>query len=125
MNIVYITDIETLVKAKLEIDQLLIDNKEIDEKTKLEDFVNKYGKLSDVFFDCGKVIPFNLVDIYGKKYMFLADENDKIDNLLNYLKEIDYDFSKLKVTTDIELLSKFGDIERAQYFFIKGKMLTN
>lgn len=122
MTIVYITDIETLVKSKMEIDELLIANKEIEEKTKLEDFVNKYGKLKDVFFDCGKIIPFNFVTIYGKSYLFLADETDDLTNLLNILSTINYDFSLLKPTTDIELVKKFGTVELAQYFYVNNKM---
>ncbi len=121
MTIVFITDIEGLVKAKMEIDELLITNKEIEEKSKLEDFVNKYGKLKDVFFDCGKIIPFNYVDIHGHKYIFLADETDNIEHLTSILENINYNASLLKQTSDIEIIKKFGDIENAQYFFINGK----
>ena len=56
MTVVYISDIETLVKAKMEIDELQIKNEEVEEKSKLEEFVNKYAKLKDVFFDKGKII---------------------------------------------------------------------
>ena len=42
MTVVYISDIETLVKAKMEIDELHIKNEEVEEKSKLEEFVNKW-----------------------------------------------------------------------------------
>ena len=121
MTIVYISDIETLVKAKMEIDELQLKNENIEEKSKLEDFVNKYAKLKDVFFNRGKIIPFNLVDIYGHKYLFLADENDDISDLLNILNEIHFDFSSLKSASDIDIIQKYGQIEFAQYFYIKGR----
>jgi hypothetical protein len=121
MTIVYISDIETLVKAKMEIDELQLKNENIEEKSKLEDFVNKYAKLKDVFFNKGKIIPFNLVDIYGHKYLFLADENDDISDLLNILNEIHFDFSSLKSASDIDIIQKYGQIEFAQYFYIKGR----
>mgnify|MGYP006871172874 CR=1 FL=1 len=35
MTVVYISDIETLVKAKMEIDELQIKNEEVEEKSKI------------------------------------------------------------------------------------------
>ena len=121
MTVVYISDIETLVKAKMEIDELQIKNEEVEEKSKLEEFVNKYAKLKDVFFDKGKIIAFNLVDIYGHKYLFLADENDDISNLLAILNDINCDFNLLKTVSDIDIVQKFGQVEFAQYFYVKGR----
>lgn len=121
MNIAYISDIETLVKTKMEIDNALIKNEEIQEKTKLEDFVNKYAKLNNVFFDKGKIIPFNLVDVYGTKYLFLADENDDITDLTTILTNINFDFTKLQYASDIDIIQKFGQIDLAQYFYVNGK----
>lgn len=121
MNIAYISDIETLVKTKMEIDNALIKNEEIQEKTKLEDFVNKYAKLNNVFFDKGKIIPFNLVDVYGTKYLFLADENDDITDLTTILTNINFDFTKLQSASDIDIIQKFGQIDLAQYFYVNSK----
>ena len=121
MNIAYISDIETLVKTKMEIDNALIKNEEIQEKTKLEDFVNKYAKLNNVFFDKGKIIPFNLVDVYGTKYLFLADENDDITDLTTILTNINFDFTKLQSASDIDIIQKFGQVDLAQYFYVNGK----
>ena len=121
MNIAYISDIETLVKTKMEIDNALIKNEEIQEKTKLEDFVNKYAKLNNVFFDKGKIIPFNLEDMYGTKYMFLADENDDITDLTTILTNINFDFTKLQSASDIDIIQKFGQVDLAQYFYVNGK----
>ena len=121
MNIAYISDIETLVKTKMEIDNALIKNVEIQEKTKLEDFVNKYAKLNNVFFDKGKIIPFNLVDVYGTKYLFLADENDDITDLTTILTNINFDFTKLQSASDIDIIQKFGQVDLAQYFYVNGK----
>ena len=121
MNIAYISDIETLVKTKMEIDNALIKNEEIKEKTKLEDFVNKYAKLNNVFFDKGKIIPFNLVDVYGTKYLFLADENDDITDLTTILTNINFDFTKLQSASDIDVIQKFGQVDLAQYFYVNSK----
>ena len=121
MNIAYISDIETLVKTKMEIDNALIKNEEIQEKTKLEDFVNKYAKLNNVFFDKGKIIPFNLVDVYGTKYLFLADENDDITDLTTILTNINFDFTKLQSASDIDIIQKFGQVDLAQYFYVNCK----
>ena len=121
MNIAYISDIETLVKTKMEIDNALIKNEEIQEKTKLEDFVNKYAKLNNVFFDKGKIIPFNLVDVHGTKYLFLADENDDITDLTTILTNINFDFTKLQSASDIDIIQKFGQVDLAQYFYVNGK----
>ena len=121
MNIAYISDIETLVKTKMEIDNALIKNEEIQEKTKLEDFVNKYAKLNNVFFDKGKIIPFNLVDVYGTKYLFLADENDDITDLTTILTNINFDFTKLQYASDIDIIQKFGQVDLAQYFYVNDK----
>ena len=121
MNIAYISDIETLVKTKMEIDNALIKIEEIQEKTKLEDFVNKYAKLNNVFFDKGKIIPFNLVDVYGTKYLFLADENDDITDLTTILTNINFDFTKLQSASDIDIIQKFGQVDLAQDFYVNGK----
>ena len=77
--------------------------------------------IKDVFFDKGKIIPFNLVDSYGHKYLFLADENDDISNLLAILNDINCDFNLLKTVSDIDIVQKFGQVEFAQYFYVKGR----
>ena len=105
----------------MEIDNALIKNEEIQEKTKLEDFVKKYAKLNNVFFDKGKIIPFNLVDVYGTKYLFLADENDDITDLTTILTNINFDFTKLQSASDIDIIQKFGQVDLAQYFYVNGK----
>ena len=67
------------------------------------------------------IVPFNLVDIYGHKYLFLADENDDITDLTTILTNINFDFTKLQSASDIDIIQKFGQVDLAQYFYVNGK----
>lgn len=96
MNIVDITDIESLIIAKHEIDTLRIEENEIEERTNLNDFVNSYAAPQYVYIIDKKQISFNYVKVYDKEYLFVSDTNEEYINIImTKLKLLKYDMNNL------------------------------
>jgi len=121
MKVINVTDIEDLISAKLEIDSLLLSHKDIEKKIPLNEYMEKYCNLSNAYSYKGDIIPFAYYNIYGNQYLYIAQESDNIDKLIEKLKAIDFDLSNLKEITNIDIIEKFETYENAEYFIINNK----
>jgi hypothetical protein len=96
MKIVNINDIEDLILAKHEIDLMLIEDKVIDVKTTINDFITKYAIPNYIYVVNGVNIPFKLFIIHNNKYLFVTNNNkEEIDILQNKIKLLKYDMNNL------------------------------
>ena len=105
IKIVNINDIEDLILAKHEIDLLRIDHKEINERSKLQEFITKYTLTNYIYLINDKQIPFNYVSIYNNDYLFVTEYIDENKLLINKLKQIRYDLNNLTKLTQMDLIN--------------------
>ena len=122
MKIINITDIEDLISAKMEIDKLLIEHKDIEEKMSIQEYMNKYCTLNAYAY-CyyGEVIPYAYYNIYDNEYLFIIEKSDNLEKLINTLQNIQFDYTKLKEMSHSDIIEKYQDYENATYFIINGK----
>lgn len=107
MKTVNISDIEELILCKHEIDLILIEKGDQEKKMKLDEFMKTYINLNDtVYVDDADIIPFSVVDVYGSKYMFVNDSEERIAPVVEALEQINYDFSNLKEVSNRELIER-------------------
>jgi hypothetical protein len=105
MKIVNINDIEELILAKHEIDLNLIENKEIENKMELTEFINKYATPTYIYIFNEIQIPFKLVKICSENYLFVLDKNeDNINILINKLKLLKYNMDNLVEISTSEMM---------------------
>lgn len=96
MKIVNINDIEDLILAKHEIDLMLIDDKIIDKRTELKEFILKYATPDNIYIFNGITIPFKLYKLHDKCFLFVTNYNkNEIDILTNKIKLLKYDLNNL------------------------------
>jgi len=122
MKIINITDIEDLISTKIEIDKILLEHKDIEKKMSIQEYMDKYCTLNKYAYNCcGDVIPFAYYNVYGNEYLFITEESDNINELINKLKEIKFDYNKLKQISHSDIIGKYEEYENAKYFIIDGK----
>lgn len=106
MKIVNINDIEDLILAKHEIDLMLMEDKIIDKRTELNDFITKYAIPNNIYVVNGVNIPFKLFTIHDNKYLFVTNYNkDELDVLKNKIKLLKYDMNNLVELTMIDMFN--------------------
>ena len=116
MKVINISDIEDLISAKIEIDNLRIVNNEITEKTQLTDFMNNYINMGSIFLNKGKNVPFKLLNLYKKTFLFVIEDkdSDNIKRLIQILIKHKYDlstFEEIDLNTLAETYGTFDKIE--------------
>lgn len=105
MKIVDITDLEDMILTKHEIDLLLIEHKEIEERTPLNDFFVKYSNLNETSYIEGtEIIPFAFHIVYDNQYLFVNGKNEKNEKIIEVLKKINYDYSKLQPVSNKDII---------------------
>ena len=124
MKIVNIKDIESLIEAKLEIDKILIAHKEIKEKMSLEEYMKKYCVLNKCSYICNStVIPFEYKNIYGLEY-FVIGEDEHVENIINKLSKINFDYTKLNKNNIFEIAEKNKNNNNQEYLIIDNNYYT-
>ena len=103
-------DIESFVIAKNKIEKYLIDNHEIKNKMTVQEFLNYIDfNTAIVYIDSSsKIQKTSCIKTYNldKDMVILyTSEDDNIDNVLEDLKKINYDISKLKKYSQLEFLN--------------------
>ena len=87
MKIVNLGDIEELILAKHEIDLCRIKNKEIEEKTKYEDFLVEYSNPDYIYFDDNnEMICVKLYKTKDESYLFISGIKENMDTKKLYKK---------------------------------------
>ena len=100
INIVKINDVEDIVLAKLQIDK---DDPDIEGRSDLNEFIKKYCMLTDSIYDAeSNLLSYNYKEIFGKKYLFVSDEN-QAEQILKYIKDLD--FNKLEPSSFFDILN--------------------
>ena len=107
MKIVNINDIEDLILAKHEIDLYRIENKEISERSNLNDFINTYVSPKYIYLIDNKQLPFCLIDINNTKYLFVTEYTNLNVNIIHKLKRLNYDLNFFDFDLNHKVCYKF------------------
>ena len=115
-HIVHIDDIEELVIAKYFIEQELLKKKEIEHKYTLQEFVQKFIKLNEniAIYDIRgnvDVVPFFIYTDNNDIYLFFSENNEHVENTINFLKNINYNLKSLKPYSGGDNLIRLRNVE--------------
>jgi len=121
MDIVNITDIEDLVLSKVKVEKILKENENI-EKLELGDYINTYCNLSkNSFLYYGTPYPFGYLSIYGEDFLYVTEKGKYLDVLIEKLKNIKFDMSKLKPISTLSIAENYEAVTNGEFFIINGK----
>ena len=119
MKVVNINDIEDLILTKHEIDLKLIEDKVIEERMTINEFLEKYAMPTNIYMYNGIQIPFKFLELYKNRYLFVTNyDKEQILVLENKIKQIKYDMNNL-VEMKNEELYNIQDIN-SENFIIMG-----
>lgn len=120
MKIININDIEDLILAKHEIDLILIEDKVIEERTTINEFLEKYAMPKNIYMYNGISIPFKLYILHDKKYLFVTNYNKQENEVLeNKIKQIKYDMNNLVRLTNAEI-QRMEDYSNENFIIINN-----
>ena len=118
MKIININDIEDLILTKHEIDLMLIEDKVIDKRTTINEFLEKYAMPKNIYMCNGMSIPFKLYELHGNKYLFVTNYNKQENEVLeNKIKQIKYDMNNLVMLTNDEI-QRMEDYSKENFIII-------
>ena len=121
MKIININDIEDLILTKHEIDLILMKDNIIDERTTINDFLNKYAMPDNVYVVNGINIPFKLFNLHDEHYLFVTNYNkEEIEILENKIKLLKYDMNNL-VELKFNDMLQMQDIDNENFIIINNK----
>ena len=104
MKLVNINDIEDLILAKHEIDLMLIEDKVIEVRTGINEFLEKYAMPKNIHMYNGISIPFKLFEIHGNRYLFVTNYNKQENEVLEQkIKQIKYNMNNLVMLNNDEI----------------------
>lgn len=118
------TDVEDVMYHKKIIEDFWIENKVIDKRTNIEQFINMLDMTKRIYIqDNGdKILPFVYILVNETLYFFyVSDDNELVNQCLNDLKEFGFDFTKLRKVSNEEILN--GILNNKHYFAIDGDYL--
>lgn len=124
MTFVNINDIEDFVLAKHEIELMLIEDKIIEKRTDLKEFMEKYAIPDNVYVVNNIQIPFKLYNIHDKHYVFVTNYNkEELEILENKIKLLKYNMNNL---IELKLADMFNmtDPENNNFIIINNKYYT-
>ena len=119
------TDIEDVMYHKRIIEDFWIENKVINERTSIEQFIDMLDMTKRIYIqeDGDKVLPFVYLLVKDTLYFFyVSDDNVLVDQCLDELKKFGFDFTKLKKVSNEEILN--GILNNKHYFVIDGDYLV-
>jgi len=115
VKIVNINDIEDVILTKHDID---VADPEIEGRSNLNDFINKYCKLNDVLVIGDKIFPFNYIEVFNMRLLFISDIND-VKVIKKNLEKISYSFNNTREAS-LEFQINNND---TPYFYHNNKYL--
>ena len=116
ITFVNINDIEDLIIAKIQIDK---DDPNITDRSDLTEFIKKYCTLNCILTNNEISIPFNIINIFFKRYLFYSSNSKETTKvLIDTLKKIDYDISKLKPKAYTDLLTNPIYEDKTKYYIM-------
>lgn len=123
-------DIENFVIVKKKIEDYLIEQKIIEHKNTVQDYINSLSLQENIFVinnEQNQVIPFKLYKTNINEiciiYCNQLEDKDKIieNKLLDSLKSIKYKFDNLQQLTHIDIIN--GKLGNDPYFIINGNIM--
>lgn len=121
MKIVNINDIEDLILAKHEIDLMLIEDKIIEKRTTINEFLEKYAMPINIYMFNGRSIPFQLYEIHNNKYLFVTSYNkEELLVLENKIKQLKYNLNNL-IQISSDEMNKIQDINEENFIIKDNK----
>lgn len=117
-------DIEEILTVKRIIDKYWIDNKEIEKKTSLEEFVDKLDMSKQLFIHSSEniIVPFSFIVIDEIIYLFYVSEDSKgIDLCINALEEFKFNFNELSVVPDEDIIA--GKLINKDYWIVNNQYM--
>ena len=121
MKIIDINDIEDLILAKHEIDIMLMDDKVIEKRTGINEFLTTYAMPTDIYMYNGVSIPFKLFELHNNKYLFVTNYNkEELLVLENKLKQLKYNMNNLVQISQSEM-NQMQDINDENFIIINNK----
>jgi len=122
MNIVNINNIEDLIIAKYNIENYLIETKQIEEKDTLSNFLTNTANINMIYLYKGNPIPFCFKIINNEQYLFVTNDNENEINLVvNKIKLCKYDLNNLYKLSNEEI-NKIENLEDSDYIIINNKI---
>lgn len=122
MNIVNINNIEELIIAKYNIENYLLETKQIEEKDTLSNFLMTTANINMIYLFKGKSIPFCFKIINNEQYLFVTNDNkNEINLVINKIKLCKYDLNNLYKLSNEEI-NKIENLEDSDYIIINNKM---
>ena len=120
MKIININDIEDLILTKHEIDLMLIEDNIIEERTTINEFLEKYAMPTNIYMYNGVSIPFKLYELHGNKYLFVTNYNTQENEVLeNKIKQIKYDMNNLVKLSNDEI-QRMEDYSKENFIIINN-----
>lgn len=122
MNIVNINNIEELIIAKYNIENYLIETKQIEEKDTLSNFLSTTANINMIYLFKGKTIPFCFKVINNEQYLFVTNDNkDEVNLITNKIKLCKYDLNNLYKLSNDEI-NKIENLNDSDYIIINNKI---
>lgn len=111
MRYININNPDDIISAKREVEEILINKKEITEEMSLPDFINFLQLQNTIFVKDDIVIPFKIYN----NFIFYVSSADS-DDFFKVLKLIKYDLTQLKSLSNDEVYS--GELDKHPIYFI-------
>jgi hypothetical protein len=128
INLYNLTDFpEDLILAKVKIEKELLENNVINDRFKINEFINWLDFSKNIYVEDNNTIPFSIRNGKDFNYMFFipSSNNEKhINKMMSILKSINYDMTNLKKVSMGDLYMKGIDFPENEYFIINSQIYT-
>ena len=115
-------DVEDVLYHKRIIEDFWIENKVIQERTNIEQFISMLDMTKRIYIQENgeKILPFVYILINDTLYFFYVSDDDTLANqCLDDIKKFEFDFTKLRSVTNEEIID--GILNNKHYFAIDGE----
>lgn len=115
-------DVEDVLYHKRIIEDFWIENKVIQERTNIEQFISMLDMTKRIYIQENgeKILPFVYILINDTLYFFYVSDDDTLTNqCLDDIKKFEFDFTKLRKVTNEEIID--GILNNKHYFAIDGE----
>ena len=115
-------DVEDVLYHKKIIEDFWIENKVIQERTNIEQFISMLDMTKRIYIQENgeKILPFVYILINDTLYFFYVSDDDTLANqCLDDIKKFEFDFTKLRSVTNEEIID--GILNNKHYFAIDGE----
>lgn len=112
MRIVKLDDPVKIITTKQEIETKLIEENKLEKEMELQDFIKFLNLQNTIYVKDDTVVPFRIYE----DILFTVATDDVIKELNETLFSFEYDFSKLKNISQLDIYN--GELDKYKCFFI-------